>query len=76
MDQPLIMMSSITYAMRGRELLQRNGIKSVIERTPKNSQRQGCGYSLRVPSGIEEAERILKENGIKYIGRLEGSRKA
>ncbi len=71
MDQPLIMMSSITYAMRGKELLKGYGIKAEIERTPKNSSRQGCGYSLYVPVRTEEAERLLRENGIRISGRSE-----
>lgn len=67
----LIMVSSVTNAMKGRELLKDYGIKSAIERTPKNSLRQGCGYSLYVPQNTDEAERILRENGIKVTGRAE-----
>ena len=69
MERPLIMMTSVTYAMRGRELLQRYGISAEVRRTPKNTRRQGCGYSLYVPSKTDEAEQLLKKNGIKIIGR-------
>jgi len=76
MEKTLIMVSSVTYAMQGRELLRQYGIKAQIERTPKRQQRQGCGYSLYVPQNTEEAERILKEKGIRVIGRAErGNRK-
>ena len=73
MDKPLIMMSSVTNAMRGREILRRHGISSEIERTPKNKARQGCGYSLFVRRNTDEAERILRESGLKVSGRAERS---
>ena len=69
MERPLIMMTSITYAMRGRDLLQRYGISSTVVRTPKNTRRQGCGYSLYVPSKTDEAEQLLRKNCIKITGR-------
>lgn len=75
MDKPLIMVSSVTYAMRGRDILSKYGIKSRIERTPKNSFEKSCGYSLYVPKDTDRAEEILKTNGIKVIGRTEGSKK-
>lgn len=67
----LIMVSSVTYAIKGRELLKAHGIKAVVERTPRQSAKQGCGYSLYVPQLTDEAESILKENGIKVTGRAE-----
>ncbi len=67
----LIMVSSVTYAMKGRELLRDYGIKSSIERTPRTSLHQSCGYSLYVPQRTDEAENILRENGIKVLGRTE-----
>ncbi len=73
MDKPLIMMSSVTNAMRGREILRRHGISSEIERTPRGSARQGCGYSLYVRKNADEAERILRESGTRVLGRAERS---
>ena len=75
MEKPLIMVSSVTYAMQGQELLKGYGIKSKVERTPKNTLRQGCGYSLFVPQRTDEAEMLLRNNGIKVLGRAERSRK-
>lgn len=67
----LIMVSSVTYAIKGRELLSDYGIKASVERTPRKSSKQGCGYSLYVPHKTDEAENILRENGIKVLGRAE-----
>ena len=75
MEKKLVMMSSITNAMRGRELLKQYGISAEIERTPRNSLRQGCGYSLYVPVRTDEAVSLLTENGIRVIGQTERSKK-
>lgn len=76
MEKPLIIMSSVTNAMRGRELLRKHGIPSEIERVPKNRMRQGCGYGLYVRNNIDDAERLLRQNGIRVSGRTEGRTKS
>ena len=68
MGKPLIMMPSVTYALKGRQILASHGIKAEIERAPKGENRS-CGYSLYVGNKADEAEIILKENNIKIIGR-------
>ena len=70
MGKPLIMMSSITYAMKSRDILFKYGIKAYVERTPKGSN-AGCGYSIYVPAKTDEAERILSSMGIRILGRME-----
>ncbi len=73
MGKSFIVVSSITYAMKAKQLLGNYGIKSKVIRTPKHNQNQSCTYSLFIPKKTDEAERILKENGIKIIERTEGS---
>lgn len=70
MGKPVILLSSVTYAMKGRDLLGRQGIRAYVERVPP-SDASGCGYGIYVPRGADEAERILRENGFKILGRLE-----
>ena len=70
MGKPVILLSSVTYAMKGRDQLLRQGLRANVERIPP-SNTSGCGYGLYVPRGAEEAQRILSENGIKILGRLE-----
>lgn len=72
MGKPLILVSSITYAMKGRDLLNRKGISSYLERIPKMERAGGCGYALHVPHGIEEAEAVLQKAGIRLLGRIDG----
>ena len=70
MGKPIILLSSVTYAMRGRDLLMRYGKKAYVERVASNGK-TGCGYGLYVPKDVDEAEKILKENGIRVLGRAE-----
>ena len=70
MGKPVILVSSVTYAMKGRDLLFRRGIRAFVERIPPTSQ-SGCGYGIYVPQGVEEAEAVLQENHIKILGRAQ-----
>ncbi len=70
MGKPLILVSSVTYAMRARELLLQSGIRGYVERIPKTAE-TGCGYGVYVPEGADAAERILRDNGIRVLGRME-----
>ena len=39
---------SVTFAQRGEDLLNRNGIQCTIQRTPRWMEAQRCGYYLRL----------------------------
>lgn len=69
-EKPLIVVSSVTYALKGRDLLFTRGIKAYVERLPRTRE-NGCGYGLYVPRRTEEAERILREAGVKVFYRTE-----
>lgn len=51
-------MTSITYAMKAREMFQRSGIHCDVIRTPKNLG-SGCGYSIAVRTAPEKAIPML-----------------
>ncbi len=70
MGKPLIMVSSVTYAMKSRDILFKRGFRATIERIPPTAA-TGCGYGVYVPQGTDEAEYILRENHIKILGRVE-----
>lgn len=72
-DKPVLVVSSITYAMKSRELLFMRGIRGYIERLPHTGE-NGCGYGVYVPENIDLAERILRENGIRVLSRAERGR--
>ena len=52
----LIVVSSVTYALKSRDLLFQRGIKAYIERLPRTRE-SGCGYGVYVPQRTDEAER-------------------
>ncbi|MBP5617767.1 MAG: DUF3343 domain-containing protein, partial [Clostridia bacterium] len=43
MSNHLILVSSITYAIKGRDLLRSHGYKAYIEKTPGKLDTHGCG---------------------------------
>ena len=73
MDQ-YINVSSITYAIKGRDLLLSRGMVAYIARTPAGSTHSGCGYSIFVKGERADAERLLREGGIKMMKSVESGR--
>lgn len=70
MGKQLIMVRSITFAMKGKNILTRHGIFSDIERTPKTGGEKSCGYSIYAPRKTEQAIEILESEGIEILGVL------
>lgn len=69
-EKTILIVSSVTYAMKSRDLLFRHGIKAYIERLPRTKE-TGCGYGVYVPKRVAEAEQILREAGVKLLGKTE-----
>ena len=69
MNQELILLPSVTYAMKAKSILDKRSIRSYLQRTPRNTGIRACGYCLFVPKRADEAEQILRENGIRVLGR-------
>ncbi|MBQ8119549.1 MAG: DUF3343 domain-containing protein [Ruminococcus sp.] len=61
----LISMTSITYAMKAKKLLNSLGFYCEIEKTPKNAG-SGCGYSIRVKNPPAVITARLDEYKIPY----------
>lgn len=73
MGRQLLMVQSVTFAMKGKEILIRNGIFATVQRTPKLNKNESCGYSIAVVNNNKDkALKILAENGITVIGVREG----
>ena len=71
MNKELILVPSVTYAMKAKSILEQYQIRSYIQRTPKNVNIKSCGYCLFVPNRPDEAEQILRKNGVRVLGRAE-----
>lgn len=71
MGKPMILVSSVTYAMKSRDILFQHGIRAYVERSPRTKENVGCGYGIYVPENADKAESILRGMGIKILGRVE-----
>ena len=63
-----ILLNSVSSALKGKDILDKNNIKSSVERTPKNNVARSGGYSLMVEDEIERAKEILEDNKVIVLG--------
>lgn len=68
-NMPFVTVGSITYAIKGRDILMNNGIKAYIERTPKGYNDTGCGYSIYFKADEQVATDMLQKAGVKLKGK-------
>ena len=66
-----IITDSVTTAMKGYRILNRNGIKAKIQRTSPAKSSGGCGYSIVILSDPQRAVDVLKRNYIKIKSVVE-----
>lgn len=66
MKKYVITTGTVTYAIKGRDLLRKKGYNVKIERIASGAS-SGCGYSIVLNGELPEAERLLREAGIKIL---------
>ncbi len=66
MKRYVIATGTVTYALKGRDLLRKHGFSAKIERIT-GDKTLGCGYVIVLNGNILEAEKILKDAGIKIL---------
>ena len=57
---------SITYAIKARDALRRNGFKAQIERKKAGPASGGCGYSVNTAGNLEIIKSVLEKADVKY----------
>ena len=62
-----IHVGSITNAMRGKYLLEEQGVRVYLHRAAQPAINDGCGYSLLVTDELQKAEKILRQRGVRII---------
>lgn len=68
----VIVLSSITYALKAQELLKNNGIYANITRSKAVRNVRGCGYGISFEETLtEKAQSLLINSGIPIIGSTE-----
>lgn len=60
-----ISVGSITYALKGKEILGKQGIHANIERKNRLTSKNGCGYKLVFSGDREAAISVLKRYNVK-----------
>ncbi len=68
----VIVMSSITYALKAQEILKNNSIYANVTRSRAVRSIRGCGYGVSFePSQREQARSLLLAASIPIIGETE-----
>lgn len=67
MNKYRISTGTVTFALKGRDVLRRNGIDAQIERITSTQGGMGCGYTIVMSGNINQAENILRKAGVKIL---------
>ena len=67
MSKPVLLVNSVTFAIKGQELLKKHGISSRIIRNSEFKAIGGCGYGIAPFSDPLIAQNILMLGGVKVI---------
>lgn len=67
MKRYIITTGTVTYAIKGRDILRQKGYKVKIERIISGKGAKGCGYGIILDGDIGGAEKILQTAGVKIL---------
>lgn len=67
MQRHIISVSSITYAIKGRDLLRKQGFKAYIERKTNQNGNVGCGYVIVAEGNRQKISGALMNSGVKIL---------
>lgn len=68
MNKAIIRFSSVTYALKAKEIAEKNGGRVTVRKNSNPKKNEGCGYSLIVVGNTEKIINMLNLNRVKYIG--------
>lgn len=63
----IITTGTVTYAIKGRDVLRRNGINAKIERKTSMSGSAGCGYTVVTSGDKRKILELLNDTGVKIL---------
>ena len=67
MEWTTVYISSVTNAMRGKTLLERQGFTVHMQRSSHANKADGCGYSLLVRGEVGPVTALLSKAGIRIL---------
>lgn len=70
MNKYFIATGTVTYAMKGREILRKNGFSAEVKRLSGNMKGFGCGYGLVTYGEKAAILKTLTQNGVRYLSVL------
>ncbi|MCI8649189.1 MAG: DUF3343 domain-containing protein [Anaerotruncus sp.] len=68
----VLVVRSVTSAMKGQKLLEQNGITAFVQRNSMPNSTQGCGYALKIYGDVSRAISILYNVGIQVTEIQQG----
>lgn len=74
LNRATLYIGPVTTAMRGKKLLEKNGIPVWLQRSLNSGETNGCGYVLLINGTAESALSILSKAGIKASVEKSGRR--
>jgi len=67
MQRHIVSVSSITYAIKGRDLLRKQGFRAYIERKTNSNGNTGCGYVIVADGNRQKISDALMNSGVKIL---------
>jgi hypothetical protein len=68
MKYKIIVLSSVTYALKAQSILAREGIDTRLEKLSRTRTLKGCGYGLRISSVmLDRAVKLLNNERIRIV---------
>ncbi len=67
MQRHIISVISITYAIKGRDILRKEGVKAYTERKTNLVNHTGCGYVITAYGNLDKIKAILEKSSVKIL---------
>ena len=68
MKEIFVVTGTVTYAMRAKEILAKNGFSADVKKWNDKSGKYGCGYGVKLrKNDAAEIKNLLLKNGVKII---------
>lgn len=68
MKRVRVKFSSVTHALKAKEIIEKNGGRVTIRKNVNPGKNEGCGYYIVIFGDTEKYLNIIKINGIKIVG--------
>ena len=68
MKEIFVVTGTVTYAMRAKEILAKNGFSADVKKWNDRSGKYGCGYGVKLrKTDTDVIKELLLKNGVKII---------